>query len=132
MQGIAGDAKAGADVLFAKERIGGDPAAQLAGELTSVLHNGFRHQNDEFVAAVARDDVGAATIGLENLPDALENEVAFEVTVEIVDEFEAVQVHEHESKRPARARGTFPFRGKGFHEEAMRFDAGESIGDGLL
>src|SRR5215831_896093 len=132
MQGIAGDAKACADVLFAKERIGGDPAAQLAGELASVLHGGFRHQNDKFVAAVASDDVGAAAVGLENLPDALENEVAFEVTVEIVDEFEAVQVHKHESKGPARARGTLPFRGKSFHEEAMRFDAGESVGDSLF
>src|SRR5215470_8974824 len=132
MEGIAGNAEAGADVLFAKERIGGDPAAQLAGELTRVLHGGFRHEYDEFVATVARDDVGAAAVGLENLADALENEVAFEVTVKIVDEFEAVQVHEYESKGAARARGTLPFRGKSFHEEAMRFDAGEAIGDGLL
>src|SRR6516164_2677883 len=132
VQRVAGDAKARADVFLAQQRIGGNPAAQLAGELAGVLHGGFRHQNDKFVAPVARDDVGAATVGLQNLTHALEHEVAFEVAVKVVDEFEAVQIHEHQREGTASARGALPFRGERFHEETMRLDTGEAIGDGLL
>src|SRR5437016_4721667 len=32
----------------------------------------------------------------------------------------------------ARARGTLPFRRERFHEEAMRLDTSEAVGDGLL
>src|SRR5690349_16204525 len=132
VQGIAGNAEAGADIFFAQKRIGGNPSAELAGELAGVLHRGFWHENDEFVAAVARDDVGAAAIRFENLANALENQVAFEVAIEIIDEFEAIQVHKHQREGAAGARGTFPFGRKSFHEEAMRLDARESVGDGLL
>src|SRR5438046_9400547 len=75
VQGIAGDAKAGADIFLAQERIGGNPAAQFAGELPRVFHGSFWYQYDKFVAAVTRNDVGTAAIGLRNLPDALEDEV---------------------------------------------------------
>src|SRR2546426_11416180 len=51
---------------------------------------------------------------------------------EIVHELETVQVHEHESKGAPRASGSFPFRGKRFHEKTMRFDPRESVGDRLL
>src|ERR1700674_1696557 len=92
MEWIAGDAEAGADVFLAQQGIRGYPAAQLARQLPRMLHIGFRHQNDEFVPAVAGHNVGAPAIGLQDLPDALENEVALKVPVEIVDEFEAVEV----------------------------------------
>ena len=132
VDGEAGDAKAGGDVLVAQQRIGGDPAAQLAGELPRLLDGGFRHQDHEFVAAVAGHHVRAAAILLEDVADALQHHVAFQVAVEIVHELEAVQVHEHERKRPVRARGTLPFRRERLHEEAVRLDAREAVGDGLL
>src|SRR5437667_2972207 len=132
VQGEAGDAEAGGDVLFAEEGIGGDPTAKLHGELAGVLHVGFGHEDDELVAAVASDDIGAAAVLLEDVADALEDEVAFEVAVEIVDEFEAVEIHEDKREGAAGAGGALPLGGEPFHEEAMRFDAGEAVGDGLL
>src|SRR5216684_6564162 len=124
MERVAGDPKAGADVFFAEERIGGDPAAKLEGQLAGVLHVGLGHEDDEFVSTVARDDVGAAAIGLQNMADALENEVAFEVAVEIVDKLEAVEVHEDEGKGAASTSRALPFGGERFHKEAVRLDAG--------
>src|SRR5205085_10274920 len=116
-------AEAGADVLPAQQRIGGNPGAQVAGKLACVLHGGFWHQDDEFVAAITRDDVGAAAIGFENLADTLKNQVAFQVAVEVIDELEAVQIHEYECEGAPRACRTFPFRRERFHEEAVRLDA---------
>ena len=54
------------------------------------------------------------------------------MAVEIVHEFEAVQVHQHEGKGPAGARGPFPFHRERLHEEAVRFHSGQAVGDGLL
>ena len=109
VHGKGGDAEAGGDVFVAQQRIGGDPAAQFVRELASLLDGRFRHQNHEFVAAVARDDIRAAAILLEDVADALQNHVAFEVAVKIVHELEAVEVHQHQRERPVGARGAFPF-----------------------
>src|SRR5271170_3287654 len=97
-----------------------------------MLHVGFRHENDEFVAAIASDDIGAAAIRFKNMADALENEIAFEVAVEIVDELKAVEVHKDEGERAACAGGSFPLGRKGFHKKAMGLDTGEAVRDGLL
>ena len=121
-------------VMFFSRSSGSDAtqAAQLAGELARLFDVGFGHQDDEFVAAVAGDDVGAAAILFEDVADALKNDVAFEVAVEIVDELEAVQVDQDQREWAAGARGALPFRGERFHEEAVRLYAGEAVGDGLL
>ena len=111
MERIARDAETGTDVFFAQQRIGGYPAAELAGQLPRVLHIRFRHQNDKLISSIASHHIGAPAIGFQNLPDALQNKVAFEVPVKIVNEFEAVEVHEHQRKRAASASGPFPFRG---------------------
>ena len=66
------------------------------------------------------------------MADALENQVAFQVAVKIVHEFEAVEVHEDQCESAAGACRTFPLCGESFHEEAMSFDSGEAVGDGLL
>src|SRR5258708_38972459 len=129
MERIAGNAETGADVFLAQQRIRRYPAAELAGQLARMLYICFRHQNDKFVSAIAGHNVGAPAIGLQDLPDALEHEVAFEVPVEIVHKLEAVEVHEHERKGASGASGAFPFRGQGFHEKAMSLDAGEAVGD---
>src|SRR5712664_2566350 len=129
---IARDTEAGADVFLAQQRIGGYPSAQLAGQLPRMLHVGFRHQNDKFISAVAGHDVGAPAIGLQDLPNALENQVALKVPVEIVHKLEAVQVHERQRKGAAGASGPLPFRGQRFHEKTMRLYARESVGDRLL
>ena len=127
-----GDAEAGGDVLVAQQRIGGDPAAQFVGELASLLDGRFRHENHEFVAAVARHHVRAPAILFEDVADALQDDVALEVAVEIVDEFEPVEVHQDERERPVGARRALPFGRERLHQEAVRLDAGQPVGDGLL
>jgi hypothetical protein len=62
----------------------------------------------------------------------LKNEVAFEVAIKIVDELEAVKIHEDKREGAAGASGALPFSGKSFHEEAMSLDAGKTVSDGLL
>ena len=132
VQRIAGDTKTGADVFLAQQRIGGYPPAQFCRQLPGVLHVGLRHQDDEFVSAVTGNDIGTAAIGFEDVADTLENEIAFQVAVKIVDELEAVEVHQDQSKGAAGSRGAFPLGGKSFHEKAVRFDASEAVRDGLL
>src|SRR5256884_1819616 len=89
-------------------------------------------EKDNSPPAVASHNVGAPAIGLQNLPDALENEVALEVPVEIVHEFEAVEVHEHQGKRAPGSSGPLPFGGQCFHKKTMRLHTGEAVGDRLL
>src|SRR2546429_8009469 len=60
MQWVAGDAKARADVLLAQQRIGGDPAPQLAGEPAGAVPCGFPRPERTLLAAIARGDVRAA------------------------------------------------------------------------
>ena len=66
------------------------------------------------------------------MSDTLQDEVAFEVAIKIVHKFEAIQIHQHQREGPASTRRTLPLRGKRFHKEAMRFHAGQAIGDRLL
>src|SRR5208283_1966812 len=129
---IASDTEAGGDVLLAKQRIGGNPAAQFGGKLASLLHGGFRHEDDEFVATVACHDIGAATVAFENLANALKNKVAFQVAIKIVDKLEAVQVHEDEGEGTSGAGRALPFGRESFHKKAMSLDAGEAVRDGLF
>src|ERR1700676_5205910 len=63
---------------------------------------------------------------------ALENEVAFEVAVEIVEEFEAVEIHENQRERATGAGRALPLGRERFHEKAVSLDAGEAVSDGLL
>src|SRR5207302_1708274 len=125
MERITRDAEASADVFLTQQRIGGYPSAELARQLPRVLHIGFRHQDDKLISAVTGHHIGAPAIGFQNLPDALQNEVAFEVPVKVVHEFEAVEVHEHQRKGAAGSSGPLPFRGQCFHEKSMRLHAGK-------
>src|SRR5713101_4402971 len=91
MERITGDAEAGGDAFLAKQRVRGNPRAQLGGKLAGVFDVGLGHQDDELVASIAGNGVGTPAILLEDVSHALKNQVALEVAVEIVDELEAVQ-----------------------------------------
>src|SRR5271169_5674838 len=114
MERIGGDAETAGDVLVAQQRIGSDPAAELAGEGARLVDGGFGHEDYEFVAAVTGYYVGAAAILLEDVGYALKDYVAFEMAVEIVYEFEAIEVHQDDGEGAIGARGTLPFGGEGF------------------
>ena len=90
--------------LSRRSRSRGDPGAQLAGQLPRLLDACFRHEDDEFIATVARNHVGTPAILLKNMADALQHDVTFEMPVKIVHELEAVEIHQHQSKRTIGAR----------------------------
>ena len=103
MYGKGRDSEAGGDVLVAQEWIGRDPAAKFVRQLAGLLDTGFRHEDDEFVASITSNHIRAAAVLLKNMTYPLQHHVAFEVTVEIVDELEVVEVHKHKRQRAIRA-----------------------------
>src|SRR2546427_9658622 len=104
---IARYAEAGADVFLAQQWIGGYPAAELVRQLPRMLHIRFRHHDDKLVSSVAGANVGAPASGLQEPPHALQDEVAFEVPVEIVHKLEAVDGHAQQAKGAAGPGGPF-------------------------
>src|SRR5256885_15936436 len=112
--------------------MGGSPAGGLARQWRGMPVVVSGHKKDNLAPAVAGHNVGAPAIGLQDLPDALQDEVAFEVPVEIVYEFEPVEVHKHQRKGAAGSSGPLPFRGQRFHKETMRLHTGESVGNRLF
>src|SRR5215470_2413621 len=120
MQRIAGDTETRGNVFFTEQWIGRNPASQLRGKLARLLHRGFRHENHKFVAAVASYHIRPAAIRFENLSDALQNKVSFEVAIKIVDKLEAIEVHENKGKSTAGASRALPLGRQGFHEETVR------------
>ena len=99
-------------LMFFSRSKGSDrnPASQLGGKLPRVLHVRFRHQDHEFVSAIARHHVGAPAIRLQDVSHPLQHQVAFQMPIEIVHEFEAVQVHQHqrEGPRPRASNASTP------------------------
>ena len=66
------------------------------------------------------------------MSDALQDEIAFQVSVKVVYEFEPVQIHQHQCKGAARACRAFPFGRERLHEEAVGLDSGQAVRDGLF
>ena len=130
--GESGEADGGGDLALTQQRVVSDPLAELVGQAVGLVGVGFRHQDDELVAAVAGHHVGAAHVLLQHAPDALQHRVALQVAEVVVDELELVEVEQRQRKRARNAGGTPPLARKRFHEEAMGFDSGEPVGDGLL
>ncbi len=104
-----GHTKAPCDVVLAEHGVRRQPQAQALGEDLGLLDSGFRHQDDEFVSAVACDYVRLPAFLLQQAADTGQNHVAFQVAVGIVDFLEFVEVHQHHRERAAGAGGAFPF-----------------------
>src|SRR5262249_15479204 len=124
--------EAGGNILFAEKIVGAHPAAKFRSQLPGLFHGCFRHQNDEFVSAVTSHHIRTPAIGFENVAHALQHQVAFQVPVEIVDEFEAIEVHQDQSEGAPRASGALPLGGERFHKETVRLDTRKAVGNGLL
>ena len=127
-----GHAKAAGDVVFAEHGVGREPYAQAFGQRLRLLHAGFRHQDDELVAAVAGHDVGLAAPLFEQPAHARQHQVAFQMAEGVVDFLELVEIDQHDRERASGAGSALPLRRECFPEEAPRLDAGQAVGDGLL
>ncbi len=93
MYGEAGNAETRGNGLLAEQRILTNRGPQLLGYLDRLRSVGFRHEDNKFVSTVARHHIRAPAVLLQNLAYAVQYEIALEMPIEIVYEFETVQVN---------------------------------------
>ena len=74
-----GHAETAGDVVLAQHGIGRQPQAQSFRQYLRLLDSSFRHQDDEFVSAIARDYVRLPALLLQQPPDAGQHQVAFQM-----------------------------------------------------
>ena len=84
------------------EPLVGDGAADPLGDLERLLRRRLRQEDRELLAAEARGDVGVAKVPLEDVGDPLQDGVAGEVAVGVVDVPQQVEVG-HDHRRAARS-----------------------------
>ena len=108
----------------------GDGAADSLGDLECLLRRRLRQDDGELLAAEARRNVGVAELALEDARDAVQNGVAGEVAVGVVDVAQQVEVgHDHRQRRP-RPLGPVELLAErsgevaGVEESGLRVDAG--------
>ena len=87
-------------------------------------------QNEEFIAAEARDHVAGADVGLHRAGDRQEVPVAGVVTVAVVDILQRVAVDDEQRERTAAALGTLDLLVESGPEVTAVVHAGELVGDG--
>jgi len=80
-----------------------------------------RHQDHELVPAIAATTSDAAAIRFRMVPHALQDQVAFQMPVKIVDKFEIDRGPSAPAQMPARARRALPLGRQRFHEERCVF-----------
>src|SRR5204862_7419037 len=82
-----------------------DRSANPLCDLERLLGRRLREENRELLAAEARRHVVVTQVRAENLGDALENGVAGEVAVVVVDVAQQVEVGHHQRERPVETLG---------------------------
>ena len=118
--GVQGaDARADGDfegTLAVGDRAAGNSATDAFDGADGLAGVGVRHQDDDFVAPVACDEVGRAGAVLERLGDLHKNPVAEHVAAAVVDRLEAVHVDHGEGEIGPVTPCPFRFQADGFHE----------------
>ena len=115
---------------------GGSGTASVATAARSVFGDvgcgsgtGVGHDDGEFFAAVAGDEVDVAGTALQLVGDVLQAFVAGGVPVSVVEEFEVVDVDHRQGDRAVGALRMPPFDVEDVFESASIGQAGEGIGD---
>lgn len=105
-----------------------DQALTTLGDVLSPLGIGFRQHDDEFLAAVTRDQIARAGQGqvqrLRNPGQAL---VARDVPVQVVELLEEVDIEQDQRQRQAAVAHAFPFHFQAAVEAAPVGDAGQPV-----
>ena len=111
------------------EPLVGDGAADPLGDVEGLLRGRLREHDRELLAAEARGDVGVAELALEDAGDPVQDRVARQVPVGVVDLAQQIEVgHDHRQgrARALRAIELFPERGgevARVEEPRLRVDA---------
>ena len=124
-------AKASGNAVLAQHRIGGNPEPQTLRENLRLLDARFRHQNNEFVATIARDNIRLAALLFQQSPHAGQHQIPLEVTHGVIHLLELIQINQNNGERPARARCALPLRLHRLQEEPSRFRTGQAVGNRL-
>ena len=83
----------------------GDAPAQPFGHHGRDRHVGFRHDDDEFLAAVAAGEIDAADRLADAQRELAQHVVAGVVAVRVVDRLEIIDIdHQHRDRLAARGR----------------------------
>src|SRR6184192_4295054 len=130
--GKASHAKAAGNVLFLKHGISRYPQAQALGQYLRLFDSGFRHQDNEFVPAVASHYIRLPALLLKESANASQHQIAFQMPLRVIDLFKLIQVHQHDRKWTARAGCPLPLGVQGLPEEAAGLYASQTIGNRLL
>src|SRR6266700_2213197 len=130
--GKASHAKAAGNVLFLKHGISRYPQAQALGQYLRLFDSGFRHQDNEFVPAVATHYIRLPALLLKEPANASQHQIAFQMPLRVIDLFKLIQVHQHDRKWTARAGCPLPLGVQGLPEEAAGLYASQPIGNRLL
>src|SRR6058998_53415 len=129
--GKASHAKAAGNVLFLKHGISRYPQAQALGQYLRLFDSGFRHQDNEFVPAVASHYIRLPALLLKEPANASQHQIAFQMPLRVIDLFKLIQVHQHDRKWTARAGCPLPLGVQGLPEEAAGLYASLTIGNPL-
>ena len=101
------------------------------GNVERAIHVGVRQQDHEFVAAVARGEVGRA---LQRMADCLADRgqaiVAGAMPTVIVVGLEVIDIDEQHCQRPVVSTGALPLVGEDDIEVAAVIETGERVDDG--
>ena len=108
-----------------------DGAPDPLGELERLLGRGLGQEDAELLPAEARRDVVVAKLRAEDLGDPLQDGVAGEVAVAVVDVAEQVEVGHDQRQRPLEALGAAELLGQRGREVARVEEAGLRIDAGL-
>ena len=95
MHGISSNAEAARDLPLVEHDVSGNPQAQTFAQSLCLLHAGLRHQDHEFVAAIAAHNVRLPRLLLQDSSHPRQNKVAFQMSFAVVDIFELVEVQQH-------------------------------------
>jgi hypothetical protein len=92
----------------------------------------FRENEGEFIASVTRRSVNGAGMNAENVRQAADGVGSHEMAIGVIDNFQPVQIEQHDGKRPPGAVVAPDFRVEGVEKSAVVGKAGERIGDRQL
>src|SRR5438128_7997532 len=129
--GKASHAKAAGTVSCLEHGISRYPHAQAPGPYLRLLAAGFRHQDNEFVPAVASHYIRLPALLLKESANASQHQIAFQMPLRVIDLFKLIQVHQHDRKWTARAGCPLPLGVQGLPEEAAGLYASQTIGTRL-
>lgn len=101
--------------------------SSLFGDLYSIVQLGFNQQHGKFFAAKPGKDLVRTTQRLITTGEFLQNLVASQMAVGVIEFFEEVNIHDHKRKRTTERFGSFQFPRQRIDEVPFVVNVGQSV-----